>query len=94
MPRLRLSKMTVYFFGSVLEYTGGEKSHDAGDSQDLNVLIEKLGIYYGEAFREYLLAEGTCFFLVNGKGIATTGGLKTRLEGGDKIEILPHIGAG
>lgn len=92
--------MAVYFLSSVQEHARGEKSFDAdfgdgaGQVRDLNGLIDALGARYGEDFREFILGHGNCFFLVNGGGIATTGGLSTPLSPGDKVEILPFVHGG
>jgi len=86
--------VNVLFYGDVLNYTNGEKSRDINDCSDIQSLAEKLGGYYGERFFSYLFGNETCFFLVNGKGIMLTGGLKTKLKPEDKIEILPFVHAG
>jgi len=58
------------------------------------MLIDELGSCFGPRFQAFLLGDETCLFLVNGKGILSTGGLDTGLVPGDKIEILPFIEAG
>jgi len=69
---------------------------NAGDGQapDLNALIDLLGWRYGAGFKEFIHGEGNCFFLVNGGGIAATGGLNTPLVPGDRVEILPFVHGG
>jgi molybdopterin converting factor small subunit len=57
-------------------------------------LISKLGSHFDERFKEFLLGEETCFFLINGKGLMMTGGLDTKIKAGDKIEVLPFAQAG
>jgi len=86
--------MAVSFFGSVQKYTEGEKSFDAGEAPDIRALISRLGERFGDPFRDFLLGDGTCFFLVNGKSILHTGGLNTPLQPGDKIEVLPFVDGG
>ena len=86
--------MNVLFYANILDYTSGNKSFEAEETQNIGSLIDQLGKKFGDKFREFLLGDKTCFFLVNGKGIMTTGGLKTPLQQGDKIEILPHVGGG
>jgi len=86
--------MTVRFFGNVLEYTNGVKGFESENSPSIRALIDELGVRFGEGFKEYLLGDETCFFLVNGKGIMMTGGLNTELQPGDKIEILTVVGGG
>ena len=85
--------MKVLFYGNVREYTNNEKSFEV-NCASVRDLVSELGSYYGERFKEFLLSENTCLFLVNGKGLMMTGGLDTHLDSGDKIEILPFIGAG
>ena len=86
--------MIVKFYGNVAEQTGGEKTLEPGPCQDLGSLICELGRRYGESFGELLLSGEFCFFLVNGQGVMTTGGLDTPLKQGDRIEVLPLIEAG
>lgn len=86
--------MIVLFYGNVLEHTCGEKSHEPKDSQSISDLIEELGCHFGTQFKVFLLSGENCFFLVNGRSIATTGGLATKLHQGDKIEVIPFIEAG
>lgn len=86
--------MTVLFYGSVQKYTSGEKSLDVGGTHSLRTLIGLLGARFGEPFQEFLLADGTCFFLVNGNSIMATGGLKTQLQPADTIEVLPMVEGG
>jgi len=57
-------------------------------------LVNALGGHYGEKLKEFLPGEETCFFLFNGTGLILTGGLDTKLNNGDKVEILPFVDAG
>jgi len=57
-------------------------------------LINILSGHFGEDFQDFLLGKETCFFLINGKGIMMSGGLDTKLNPGDKIEVLPFAQAG
>jgi len=86
--------MKVSFYGSVLEYTNNEKTYEAGCCTNVNDLIDKLGLFYGEHFKNFIMGDETCFFLVNGKGIMLTGGLETKLNPDDRIELLPFTEAG
>ncbi|MCL2443331.1 MAG: MoaD/ThiS family protein [Treponema sp.] len=86
--------MDVLFYGNVINYTDGEKLCEVKDCTSVRELIDELGNCYGDGFRQFLLGEDTCFFLVNGKGLMMTGGLNTRLQSGDKIEVLPFADAG
>ena len=85
--------MTVNFFGSVIEHTNGERSFEPGPCSSLRELSDALGSRYGESFAELMLS-GACFFLVNGKGTAHTGGFDTSLKQGDQIDVLPFVDAG
>jgi len=92
--------MTVVFYGNIQERTFGEKSTEInpakglGGKISLRKLIDLLGERYGVDFRTFLLGDDTCFFLVNGGGVMTTGGLDTPLRKGDTVEVLPFVDAG
>ena len=86
--------MIVLFYGSVLEFTGGKKSYEPKNSPNVHMLIDELGCHFGMNFKDFLTSGENCFFLVNSRSIATTGGLATKLHPGDKIEVLPLIEAG
>jgi len=86
--------MRVLFYGDVVGCTNGEKSFEIEGCSNVRELIDRLGGHYGERFKEFALGEETCFFLINGKGIMMTGGLNTRLNAEDKIELLPFAEAG
>ena len=90
--------MTVLFYGSVLEYTNGEKSYEVPDisagCSNVRDLAGKLGDHFGKRFQNFLLRDEKCFFLINGSGIMMTGGLDTKLHPGDRIEVLPIAQAG
>ena len=86
--------MTVLFYSGMLEYTGGVRSYKSSDSPDIRSLIDELGCHFGNHLKDFLLGDGNCFLLLNGKGIMATGGLDTRLQPGDKVEVLPFIEAG
>jgi molybdopterin converting factor small subunit len=86
--------MKVLFYGNVLDYTNSERSFEINRCLNVSELIDKLAERYGERFKEFLIGEETCFFLVNSKGIMMTGGLDTKLQPDDKIEVLPFAEAG
>jgi len=86
--------MVALFYGGVLSQTGGEKSFEPSGCASVRELVDELGSRYGNQFREFLLSGEDCFFLVNGRSIATSGGLGTLLHPGDKVEVLPFIEAG
>jgi molybdopterin converting factor small subunit len=86
--------MKVLFYGSVQENTCDEKELEVGNVLCVRALIDLLGERFGEHFKEFLLADNTCFFLVNGNGIMTTGGLDTPLQSDDTVEVLPFVEGG
>ena len=86
--------MTVLFHGSVKEKASGCGSLEIKDAGTVRELIGVLGERFGEAFRDFLLGDDTCFFLVNGSGIMTTGGLNMPLSDSDTFEVLPYVGGG
>jgi len=86
--------MKVLFYGSILDYTFGENSLEVRDAQCMRTLIDLLGERFGAHFKEFLLADDTCLFLVNGNGIMTTGGLNTPLCSDDTVEVLPFVEGG
>jgi len=90
----RGSSVKVLFYGNVIEYTNGDKFFEAESCVSVRELAGRLSDHYGERLKEFLLNSNTCFFLVNGKGIMLTGGLDTKLQSDDKIEILPFAEAG
>ena len=85
--------LKILFYESVQNHSKCE-SLEAEVVETLRDLINQLGERLGESFKDYLLGEDTCFFLVNGRSILRTGGLNTPLEPNDKIEILPIVEAG
>jgi len=86
--------VTIIFYGSVQEYTFKEKSLAISYTQSIRTLIDLLGKRFGARFREFLLGDNNCFFLINGKGIMTIGGLDAPLHEEDTVEILPFVDAG
>ena len=87
--------MTVSFHGEMTrKFTAGDKKADMEGQKTVRALVDELGEKYGERFKEFLLGTGTCFFLVNGSGIMTTGGLDTKLSENDRVEILPFVEGG
>ncbi|MCL2720927.1 MAG: MoaD/ThiS family protein [Treponema sp.] len=86
--------MKIIFYGNVLEYTNNEKTYEAKNCTNVRSLIDELGLHYGEGLKNFIMSDETCFFLVNGKGIMLTGGLETKLNQQDKIELIPFTEAG
>jgi len=86
--------MVVIFYGSARDYTDGAKSIEIEVCKDLWSLIDCLGARFGGEFKDTLSGGEKWLFLVNGKGIVTTGGLNTPLKQGDKVEVLSIVEAG
>jgi len=85
--------MKVSFHGTVLDYTSGVTSLE-DNAQDLRELVDLLGERFGAPFKEFLLSDDTCTFLVNGMGIMNLGGLDTPLGADDEVEMLPFVDGG
>jgi molybdopterin converting factor small subunit len=85
--------MKITFYGLVQNHSGCD-SIVVEHAETLNRLIDELGDRLGVHFKEYLLGDDTCFFLINGKSIMRTGGLNTPLDPDDNIEVLPVVEAG
>ena len=85
--------MKVLFYLSVKEHTGVE-SIELSNMSILSDVLVALEEKFGSAFGEYLRADETCFYLVDGKAIIGTGGFNTRLEENSVVEILPVVDAG
>jgi molybdopterin synthase sulfur carrier subunit len=94
-------KITVKFFASLREISGKKEEvinlDDGSLVKDLvKILIDK----YGPEFKYYVYDEGKdslkqdIQFLLNGRNVLTLDGLKTRLQDGDQIAILPPVGGG
>ena len=86
--------MNVKFYGSVIKFADNEKFCNIKNCTSVRELINELGDHYGMQLKEFILGGETCFILVNGKGIMMTGGLNTKLQPDDKIDILPFAEAG
>jgi len=85
--------MKVIFFGDVSRFTNTEEL-EIQNASTLDALITILADRFGIEFGEYLRADGTCFYLVNGRSILHTGGLQTPLTMDSVVQILPHVEAG
>ena len=92
--RKEAPEVTVLFYGSVIDHAGGQQSFRLQGSETVRDLIDELGHHFGQKFKAFLLRDETCLLLVNGKGIMTAGGIDTKLEPEDKVEVLPFIDAG
>jgi len=86
--------VTVMFYGGMLDLSGNTGPVAIEGCRTVRETVDKLGNLLGDKVKETLLGSESCIFLVNGKGIMTTGGLESELKPGDKVEILPYIDAG
>jgi len=86
--------MEVTFYGSITRHTNGDKIFTPKSHSTLRELLAELGEVYGESFGALLQGSETCLILLNGKGIAYSGGLDSPVSVGDKVEILPFVEAG
>jgi len=90
--------MTVTFYGRITEYTKGDKTYTPASKEHkhskLRGLIDELCSFYGEDFKTFINGNETCLILINGNGIALSGGLDSPVGPGDKVDILPFVDAG
>ena len=90
--------MTVTFYGRVTEYTNGDRSFSPAPGglsvPILRGLLDALCSHYGEGFESFIKGNETCLILLNGSGIALSGGLDSPVGSGDKVEIMPFVDAG
>jgi MoaD family protein len=93
----------VRFFTSLREITcKREETMKFRDSEavTVNTVLERLAERYGKSFVEYVYdsktreVKGFLQFLINGRSATTLDGLKTRLEDGDVLAIIPPVGGG
>jgi molybdopterin synthase sulfur carrier subunit len=94
-------KITVKFFASLREISGRkEEVINLDDGSLVKDLIKILSDKYGPEFKYYVYDEEKdslkqdIQFLLNGRNVLTLNGLKTRLQDGDQIAILPPVGGG
>jgi len=88
--------MIVTFYGRITECTNGEKEFipEPGVFSTLRGLLDELGSRYGEGFESLVNGNDTCLILVNGNGVAYSGGLDSPIGQDDKVDILPFVDAG
>jgi molybdopterin synthase sulfur carrier subunit len=93
-------EITVKFFTVLREITG-KKDEKVKFSNSLTIdgLLNYLSRKHGRQFTDYVYnasgkPRGYLQFLINGKGIATLEGFRTRLKEGDKVAIIPPVGGG
>jgi len=93
-----MMKVTVMFFGSLVDAAGSQKNVEVSASTVSNALAE-LCSRFGEKFRTQLFDENgevrrSYNFLVNNRNIRFLKQFDTELRDGDKLTILPVIGGG
>ena len=92
----------VRYFTTLRELAGrAEEVFELRDKACLVDLIEIIASRYGDEARRYLYADEdqkiidpSVRFLINGRDSKILQGLKTKLEDGDTIAIIPPIGGG
>lgn len=90
---------TVKFFYNFREATGKDRVSIAG-ANDIKSLFDKLVERFGQKLAEQLYEpereklRNTVNILVNGHGIMTPHGLRTRLNDGDVVAIFPPVCGG
>lgn len=107
MARKRLSpkknkttKILVKYFTTLREITGKkEEQIEFTSAATVASLLKQLSKRYGKEFNDYVYDElgnlrGHLHFLVNGQSITSLRGLRTRLNEGDQVAILPPVGGG
>jgi MoaD family protein len=94
-------KISVRFFTSLREITGNREetlSFPQGEKVTLDMVLRTLADKHGKDFVEYVYDQkthevrGFLQFLINGKSAAS--GLRTELDDGDVLAILPPVGGG
>lgn len=96
----RRSTVTVKFFTTLREIVGKkEEQIELSHPITVETFLKQLSKTYGNEFVDYVFDElgnvrGHLQFLINGKSITTMQGLKTKLNNGDQIAILPPVGGG
>jgi len=93
-------KITVKYFAALREIVGKKEDLLELDA-DLTVenLLEALSDKYGEEFQEYIYNEEgrlreNLQFLIDGKSISTSKGIKTKLHNSSQFVIIPPVGGG
>jgi len=93
-------KVTVKFFTTLREITGKkEEQIEFTSAATVASLLKQLSKKHGKEFNSYVYNElgnvqGHLHFLVNGQSITSLRGLRTRLNEGDQVAILPPVGGG
>jgi len=95
-------RIKVRYFTTLRELAGhAEEIFELENGECLGDLIEIVASKYGEEARLYLytdeaqkIIDPSVRFLINGRDSKMLQGLKTKLEDGDTIAIIPPIGGG
>ena len=96
-------QVSVRFFTSLREIIGKkEETFTFKEDQTVTIetILETLKQRHGKSFTEYVYdpknGEPRSFlqFLINGKSATTLNGLKTQMQNGDVLAILPPVGGG
>jgi MoaD family protein len=96
-------QVSVRFFTSLREIVNKKQEtieFPEGKQVTVDLVLKTLAHCYGKRFTEYVYDSKTgepksfLQFLINGKSASTLNGLKTELEHGDVLAILPPVGGG
>lgn len=93
-------KVTVRFFTTLREITGQkEEQVELSSPPTVSSLLKQLSKRHGKEFGDYVYDEsgnvrGHLQFLVNGQSVTALRDLRTRLNDGDQLAILPPVGGG
>ena len=93
-------RVNIRFFTTLREIVG-QKEEEVEFSRPvtLETLLKALSRKHGKEFAEYVYDElgsvrGHLHLLINGKSVTALNGLRTKLNEGDQIAILPPVGGG
>jgi sulfur-carrier protein len=93
----------VRFFTILREIVGKREetlSFQSGEKVDVNVVLHYLVCRYGRSFEDYVFdsrtgkVKGFLQLLVNGRSLTNVNDLKTELQDGDVLAIVPPVGGG
>mgnify|MGYP006267132749 FL=1 len=93
-------KVTVRFFTTLREITGKkEEQVELSRPPTVASLLKQLSKEHGKEFGDYVYDElgnvrGHLQFLVNGRSVTALKDMRTRLQDGDQLAILPPVGGG
>jgi len=96
-------RVSVRFFTTLREVTGKKEEileFSRGGAVTVESVLKRLIELHGKSLTEYIYdpktreVRGFLQFLVNGRSIASSEGLKTKLSDGDVLAIIPPVGGG